>query len=415
MLTSDTRFLLKNFLSPTEIENTFHYLCNDPFIKSRTYSVIGKDSEEFYIFNAAKNLFSPKTHMQMLAKGIVFHSGVNGVSLVSVPFTKFYNSFEGVAQRDLENTSGLRMSVARKQDGTLIQRFVHEGHVYFTTRSMIINLENPNFKEYVNSPQYFFDLTRKSADEGGISKYLFDPSLYADKTLIFELVGPSNQILEAYPRDELVLIGAVDKPGLRYIPYTEFKSPFSETKRYSEVSDLNTLINNPQESTLHEGYVVEYHTETEVALRVKVKTSDYLALLKLRNNVSLESIFSILEVFPTPNFEMFFSSYEATMSVAQQVFREEIKESYRVMWEENAVSDAHNEYVALLNRFVTETTAIRDNTKLTSREQYEACVQVAPAYASNLINYVRRGDYLRLKKSSYATFLKLKYGLSIQS
>ena len=100
--------------------------------------LVKRQSGPLVLAIASALLFTPQLPHQLYAKGIVYRR--EPFELVSLPLVKIYNLEREVSVADLAGLaagdSNARL-LPRKLDGTLLQRFQHEGRVYFTTRGMI--------------------------------------------------------------------------------------------------------------------------------------------------------------------------------------------------------------------------------------------------------------------------------------
>ena len=252
---------------------------------------------ELVLANATKLLFTPQEPHQLYAKGIVYRR--SPFELVSLPLVKIYNLGErNVTLADvaslMEIGTDSRLLFLRKFDGTLVQRFQHDGQVWFTTRGMIEGAicAGPQDDEAPTKLSHFdyLSTSRRIAAEKYPQLLQHRPE-FDHLTLLFEFLHPDSQVITDYAgREDLVLIAAFDKSACRYVTYRELQTIAAE-RGFTVVDAFQ-----PQSETLaaqidellaawkgtdQEGTVIVVEHGDEVIYRVKVKSPDYLRLLKL--------------------------------------------------------------------------------------------------------------------------------------
>ena len=266
---------------------------DDPLLLKRT-------AGDLVLANASALLFTPQEPHQLFAKGIVYRRGP--FELVSLPLIKIYNLGErDVSVHDLAGLSDAaaaggraRLHFLRKLDGTLIQRFQYAGRAYFTTRGMIEGATGSGPQdEDTPSRQQGFDFlgtARRVAE----TRYpiLVEPHPELDGlTLVFEFLHPETRVITNYgDREDLVLLAVFDRADWRYRTFTEVR----ELARRHGLTPVDEF--NPPGSTLaeqidgvlasiagtdQEGTVITIEHGHRVVYRVKVKSPDYLRVLKL--------------------------------------------------------------------------------------------------------------------------------------
>jgi hypothetical protein len=260
-------------------------------------SLLKRQSGSLVLANAGPMLFTPQAPHQLYAKGIVYRR--EPWELVSLPLVKIYNLGErDVSVADIAGVAAeggnARLHFLRKLDGTLLQRFQHGGRVYFTTRGMIEG--GPSYGSYdEDSPARsanfdFLGTARRIARE----KY---PALldgrpeWENLTLVFELLHPETRVITNYgEREDLVLLACFDRADHRYRTFAELKAlaaahalahvdefaPKGDTLGEQIESLLGSLSGSDQEGT-----VITIEHGHRVVYRVKVKSPDYLRVLKL--------------------------------------------------------------------------------------------------------------------------------------
>lgn len=323
---------------------TLKMIDNDPMLSVKRYEM---DGYTLCVANASKALHSPTEPHQMFAKGIVYKIQGGEYILVSMPFVKFYNSFEGVAVNDMKEIAqmeGLRRVVYRKYDGTLISRFVHKGEVYFATRGRIINLDEDND---------FYKLVMKVINEKGYDS-LLDASVMQGGTAIFELIGPSNVIVEFHAEDDLVMIGytelaaevdaysqTVEDAIAFEVWMNDFFNQYGKPKPQLKLPPLAEVYNTNLEpdalvkswDDVREGVIVTFINDDEqVVYRMKIKQEAYLNLVRAKNKVSKENLIEMIieNRFKTwDEVETHLKAY-----LGGSAFFEELVEFYKNEWPE---------------------------------------------------------------------------------
>ena len=259
--------------------------------------LLKRQSGELVLANAGPMLFTPQHQHQLYAKGIVYRR--DPWELVSLPLVKIYNLGErNVSVADLAGIAGepgnARLHFLRKLDGTLLQRFQHAGRVYFTTRGMIEG--GPcygSFDEDAPARAANFDFlgtARRIARE----KYpaLLDPRPeFENLTLVFEFLHPETRVITNYgAREDLVLLACFDRAEYRYRTYTELKALAAahELAHVDEFAPPGHTLAEQIEGLLasvagtdQEGTVITIEHGHRVVYRMKVKSPDYLRVLKL--------------------------------------------------------------------------------------------------------------------------------------
>jgi len=259
--------------------------------------LVKRDVGELVLANATKLLFTPQEPHQLYAKGIVYRR--SPFELVSLPLVKIYNLGErNVTLTDVASLMEIgpdsRLLFLRKFDGTLIQRFQHGGQVWFTTRGMIEGAicAGPQDDDAPTKLSHF-DYLRTSRQIAAEKYPLLLPLRpeFENLTLLFEFLHPDSQVITDYAgREDLILIAAFDKTACRYLPYRELQaialaSHFTVVDAFQPQSEtLSAQIDEllaVWKGTDQEGTVIVIEHGDEVIYRVKVKSPDYLRLLKL--------------------------------------------------------------------------------------------------------------------------------------
>lgn len=257
---------------------------NDPLLIKRT-------SGDLVLANASQKLYTPAEPHQLFAKGIVYRR--DPYRLVSLPLVKIYNVGErDVTVADLAGIAaepGVRLRFLRKMDGSLVQVFRHTGRIWFTTRGMIEGARwkfDPDEEDGV--PGFDFLATARQL---AVERYPRLLELPEGRTLLFELIHPQARKVTSYgDRADLVLLASFDHAGHRYADF-DAVSAFGRELGLAVVDALSPPGEGLAEQidgllaalagTDEEGSVVCFERGGEVIYRVKVKTPDYLQLMRL--------------------------------------------------------------------------------------------------------------------------------------
>lgn len=291
--------------------------------------LVKRESCGLVLANASKMLWTPQELHQLFAKGIVYRR--DPYRLVSLPLVKIFNLGErAVSVEDLDTLVSLTTSAAprihflRKWDGTMVQRFEMDGRVWFGTRGMlegVVLTADEGGDDDDGARRTHFDYLG-SARRLAAAKYpaLLETATTLERfTLVLELIHPAARVITDYRGlEELVLLAAFDRERMRYVPYREVAALAEEFRltavdafapeggSLAEQIDrlLVTLTGTDQEGT-----VLTIEHGDEVIYRVKIKSPDYLRLLKLLVNCTYADTVALLDAFPSlptwPEFETF--------------------------------------------------------------------------------------------------------------
>jgi len=261
----------------------------DPFL-------VRRQAGSLVLTNAGGALFTPQEAHQLFAKGLVYCR--DPFRVVSLPLVKIYNLGEkSVSVADIAGLAAepdARLHFLHKLDGTLIQRFQHDGRVYFTTRGMIeggpaVGVQDEDAPESAKNFD-FLGTARKVAARLYPALCEARPELDG-LTLVFEFLHPETRVITNYgEREDLVLLACFDRHDFRYRTYREVRelaaahnltvvdefSPAGSTLAEQIDSLLAAIAGTDQEGT-----VITIEHGHRVVYRVKVKSPDYLRVLKL--------------------------------------------------------------------------------------------------------------------------------------
>lgn len=270
--------------------------------------LLKRESGSLVLANASQALYTPQQEHQLYAKGIVYRR--TPYRLVSLPLIKIYNLGErAVTVADLValmNEPNLSLRFLRKIDGSLVQVFRHEGRVWFTTRGAIEGAHWRPSREDGDDFDYLGTARRLAAER--YPHLLDDADLLEGRTLIFELIHPLAKKVTNYgERADLILLGYFDTRRLTYATYPEIValaaahgltvvdalSPSGATL----TEQIDNLLNGLS-GTDEEGSVLHFENAHEVAYRVKVKSPDYLRLMRTMAECTYENLVALLDENP---------------------------------------------------------------------------------------------------------------------
>jgi hypothetical protein len=274
---------------------------NDPMLTKR---YVG----DLIIANASKELFSPTTIAQQIAKGVVYTKVGDKFKLVSMPLCKMWNSHEMQAEQDTiinshmmsdlnivngHVTSDVNIEILSKIDGSMISRFVYDGKVYFSTRGVIQGSELES--EYI-----------QAAIDIATEKYplLLDPDIYSDVTLIFELIFPEGRVITNYgDTRDLILTACFSLNGFMYHRYVVLEYIAQDLglalveSHKAQGHTINQKMDNllsQIKGTDAEGFMMTIERDGAVVYRVKFKGEDYIRKLKIMNQCTYKNVVQII-------------------------------------------------------------------------------------------------------------------------
>ena len=260
----------------------------DPLLLKRT-------SGGLVLANAGPTLFTPQEAHQLYAKGIVYRR--EPWEVVSLPLVKIYTLGERDVGEHLHGLAGdpaARLRFLRKFDGTLIQRFEHAGRVWFTTRGMIDGAASGGARDEDAPPRVagfdFLGTARRTAQRLYPALCEARPA-FAHLTLVFEFLHPETRVITNYgERQELVLLAAFDRRDWRYHTHDElvelaaahgFVVVDTFAPAGATLPDQIDALLASIAGTDQEGTVIAVEHGGRVVYRAKVKSPDYLRVLKL--------------------------------------------------------------------------------------------------------------------------------------
>jgi len=243
---------------------------------------------------------------------------------ISQGFGKFFNLGQGPDGLRIEPAHILdaihnnRPVVATlKYDGSCLIRSVYKGEVFFRTRGSL---------------QYKYHDNAQPEMQQFLAKYpkLADPTWETGRSLLFEWVTPSFQIVIPYEEADLFLLGAVDHghrhySHLRYSTMEELEPISAESGikliEYHVIDSVKKWHEFYHETLNHreiEGYVLRMDNEQNL---VKVKSTPYVTKHGIKSNLSFKSM---VEFWLQHGQE---SVYQAILGQIEKLYDEEV-----VMW-----------------------------------------------------------------------------------
>jgi hypothetical protein len=310
----------------------------DPLLLKRT-------SGSLVLANASQALYTPQAAHQLYAKGIVYRR--DPYRLVSLPLIKIYN----IGERDvtvadlaaLATEPSVRLRFLRKLDGSLIQVFRADGRVWFTTRGMIEGARWRQGDEVDSDqvPEFDYLAEARQMSRTVCPAVLDDAHLLEGRTLLFELIHPGSRKVTNYgERADLTLLACFDQHRLRYLGYDEL----TELARAHALPVVDALspagagLAEQIDSLLaslagtdEEGSVVCFERGDEVIYRAKVKSPEYLQLMRLMAFCTYERTVDLIDAHAHVR------TWDDLRAVLQEQGRERVPEEvlgyYRQHWE----------------------------------------------------------------------------------
>lgn len=218
----------------------------------------------------------------MASRGLVVNHETGEIIVRSFP--KFFNYSENLTPEHL--LTG-KFVVADKLDGSL-------GLLY----------QNPDGEFEVTTSGGFQSEQAAHATKIYREKYdgKWEPN--PDLSYHYEILYPQNRIVISYgDKDDLVLLGAVNKHTGRSVPLneiTEWKGERAE--QYEGFDGIEAVINAPDPGIEKEGFVVHF---TETDTRVKYKFNEYLKVHRIATGLNSTRIWEVLKTESGDTLESF--------------------------------------------------------------------------------------------------------------
>lgn len=199
-----------------------------------------------------------------LARGLILD--VSAKAIVATPFPKFFNHGERA-----DTIPDLAFETFEKIDGSLIIIYWHDGEWRTATKGSF------------GSDQARAALSFLTRDVQAM--------LVRGTTYLAEYVGPSNRIVIAYPKHELVLLGAYREDGIEETRFDLTDLAYrlgwkiAPAHSYNSISDL--LATAGMLPATSEGFVLRFSN----GHRIKIKGDEYCRIHRLVSNVSPLAIY----------------------------------------------------------------------------------------------------------------------------
>jgi putative RNA ligase len=306
--------------------------------------LLKRPSGPLVLANASQALYTPQHEHQLYAKGLIYRR--DPYRVISLPLVKIYNLGEReVTVADLAvllDEPNVRLRFLRKIDGSLIQVFRHDGRVWFTTRGLIEGASSRAGRDNGEDASEFdyVGTARRLAAER-YPRLLDDAGLLDGRTLIFELIHPLAKKLTDYgERCDLILLGCLNVRRLNYIPYPQVAGLAAEHRLTvvdalspqggtlaEQIGDLlTTLVGTDQE-----GSVLQFENDQEVIYRVKVKSPDYLRLMRALAECTYEKLVALLD--DNPHLASWQDVQAFLRGMGREAVPEEVLDFYRPHYE----------------------------------------------------------------------------------
>lgn len=289
-------------------------------LEGRLSNINIRENGGLKLFNAGTMLiyegYQPE---QEYLKGLICYESPEGLKIIAPCFRKFYNLGEKPENDQkfyqLLQEPDIVVNFFEKIDGTNIRFYVHPetGEIKAATRGMIDGGKDPDeegFGEAANI--HFGQESLKIAQEQ--FPLVLDKDLLERFTPIFELIHPQNRIVTDYgERRDLVLLAVFDKKnGCRELTRQELEKfavkyglHLVDTLRVSS-SKWDEILKELQQSwegTDKEGAVVTVERKREVVFRIKVKSKEYLELMRARKSCTLNKTLELISELQTTTWE----------------------------------------------------------------------------------------------------------------
>jgi len=294
-------------------ENWEEELKNAPYcLEIKRDTVFGRDLILFK-YNQIESDFSQDIVKE--SRGLVLED--KSFAPVVFPFVKFFNHSEPYADEIDWSTA----SVQTKIDGSIIKIVkMDEEHLLIGTNSNIDASKCPFAEQVGCKAKTWGDLILEGLSHYGLTESGLAKMLNYDKTYIFELTSPFNQVVVRWTETKLNFIGVRDNITFKEEKYE--KHPLSKVFDTPKIYPLKNLQECLEETSKmgddEEGYVVRddnFH-------RIKVKSPRYLELHRLAGNgiLSIERGIDVVKKGETMEMIAYFPHFKDSL--------EEIKRRY---------------------------------------------------------------------------------------
>lgn len=243
-------------------------MCYGPLPEMKAFQdhpyVLSREDDDLVLYSYSRQCIYDQAwdDITLSARGVIFNKRTG--ELIARPFRKFFNLLEK-EETQMENLPDCPFTVTDKLDGSLGIYYTHKGEHFVTTKGTL---------RYVIG-DWATDWFRKNVRVD---------DMRPDYTYLFEILSKINRIVIDYgDREELVLIGAVEKSTGRELPYTELCreaekmgiSVVTQVTGFKNIRDLHGYCKGL--GLDHEGFVVTF----ENGLKIKMKADEYLKVHRM--------------------------------------------------------------------------------------------------------------------------------------
>lgn len=269
--------------------DTWRDICREKKIK-----VKDEGSLSIFNYNVLADFSDPYVQE---ARGIIIDT--DGCEVKAWPFRKFGNSHESYA----DDIDWKHAKVTEKIDGSIVKLWHSDDGWVVSSNSCIYASE-----AVLSCGKSIMDLVISAVNDDALQEAIDNRVLNENRTYIFELVSPYNQIVVKYPETKLYLIGIRDNRTGREVPifendgmvYGDGITPVLKGIDVPKTYPVHTLDDcleaarqlNKEGYPDQEGFVVvdnRFH-------RIKVKSPEYLVYHHAINNgqITKERVFDIV-------------------------------------------------------------------------------------------------------------------------
>ena len=240
-----------------------NYTPAQTFRRAYKYEVPGDESTRYSV--------SAWDAVTLAARGLIFYKDTGDI--VARPMPKFFNF--GQAETNKISTNG-PIEVTEKEDGSMgVLYKAPDGRYAVSTRGSM----------HSEQAEHATDLYRARYDLSWVPD--------EDHTFIFEIIYPDGKIIVDYgDMDDLILIAAVNKATGRSVDREQLEAfgyPGPIVPIYSFPTFMSVF--EAGQTPGHEGFVVRFVESDE---RLKIKFDDYIALHKMRFNLSRKAVWDVM-------------------------------------------------------------------------------------------------------------------------
>lgn len=240
-----------------------NYTPAQTFRREYKYGIPGDESTRYSV-----NAWDTVT---LSSRGLIFHK--DSGKIVARPMPKFFNF--GQSETDKIATDG-PIEVTEKEDGSMgVLYKAPDGRFAVSTRGSM----------HSEQAEHATALYRARYDLSWVPD--------EDHTFIFEIIYPEGHIVVDYgDMDDLILIAVVNKTTGRSVNREQLEAfgyPGPVVPIYSFPTFMSVF--EAEQTPGHEGFVVRFVDSDE---RLKIKFDDYIALHKMRFNLSRKTVWEVM-------------------------------------------------------------------------------------------------------------------------